>query len=160
MTDDKIEGLTADLRCAVQVAWRRGAKEWARRHKKDCDDVETIVISLETFGDLPYLAIYNRDMNSTVALDRDTCDLLKRAAQSTGRELPFSSVHLGSSDAAAFTQAGFKAAMLGGMDPHPAHYYHNRRDSWEIMSEPCMKAAIEVLIKAIELYDSESAAVG
>ncbi len=30
MTDDKIEGLTADLRCAVQVAWRRGAKDWAR----------------------------------------------------------------------------------------------------------------------------------
>ena len=143
-----------------EEAGLRGAKEWARRHKKDCDDVETIVISLETFGDLPYLAIYERDMNSTVTLDRDTCDLLKRAAQSTGHELPFSSVHLGSSDAAAFTQAGFKAAMLGGMDPHPAHYYHNRRDSWEIMSEPCMKAAIEVLIKAIELYDSESAAVG
>lgn len=133
----------------------RGAKEWARRHKRDCEDVETIVISLETFGDLPHLAIYERDMNSTVALDRDTCDLLKRAGQSTGRELSFSSVHLGSSDAAAFTQAGFKAAMLGGMDPHPAHYYHNRRDSWENMSEPCIKAAIEVLIAAIHEYDAK-----
>lgn len=27
---DKIEGLEADLRGAVQVAYRRGAKEWAR----------------------------------------------------------------------------------------------------------------------------------
>lgn len=27
---DKIEGLETDLRMAVQVAWRRGAKKWAR----------------------------------------------------------------------------------------------------------------------------------
>ena len=27
---DKAEGLESDLRSAVQVAWRRGAKEWAR----------------------------------------------------------------------------------------------------------------------------------
>ncbi|MCC6154463.1 MAG: M20/M25/M40 family metallo-hydrolase [Candidatus Hydrogenedentes bacterium] len=139
-----------------EEAGLRGAKEWARRHARDCSDVETIVISLETFGDLPHLAIYNRDMNGTVPLDSDTCNLFKRAAQATGRELPFSSVHLGSSDAAAFAQEGFKAAMFGGMDPHPAHYYHNRRDSWEIMSESCIKAAIEVLLAAIHEYDTKS----
>lgn len=27
---DTIEGLTSDLQMAVQVAWRRGAKDWAR----------------------------------------------------------------------------------------------------------------------------------
>lgn len=27
---DKIDGLEADLRCAVQVAYKRGATEWAR----------------------------------------------------------------------------------------------------------------------------------
>ncbi|MCC6797234.1 MAG: M20/M25/M40 family metallo-hydrolase [Candidatus Hydrogenedentes bacterium] len=137
-----------------EEAGLRGAKDWARRHARDCSDVETIVISLETFGDLPHVAIYNRDMNGTVALDSETCDLLKRAAHATGRDLPYSSVHLGSSDAAAFAQAGFKAAMFGGMDPHPAHYYHNRRDSWEIMSEPCIKAAIDVLITAIREFDA------
>ena len=139
-----------------EEAGLRGAKEWSRRHQRDFDDVKTIVISLETFGDLPHLAIYNRDMNGTVVLDRETCDLLKRAAQATGRELPFSSVHLGSSDAAAFAQEGFKAAMFGGMDPHPAHYYHNRRDSWENMSEPCIKAAMEVLIKAVQIVDEKA----
>lgn len=30
LATDKIEGLTADLRSAVQVAWKRGAKDWAR----------------------------------------------------------------------------------------------------------------------------------
>ena len=30
LATDKIEGLTCDLQYAVQVAWRRGAKDWAR----------------------------------------------------------------------------------------------------------------------------------
>ena len=138
-----------------EEAGLRGAKVWSQQHNAECRDVETIVISLETFGDLPFLAVYSRDMNSTVALDAGVCDLLKRAARATGRDLPYASVHLGSSDAAAFAQAGFRAAMLGGMDPHPAHYYHNRRDSWENMSEECVRAAVEVLIEAIRTYDEE-----
>ncbi|NUM55080.1 MAG: M28 family peptidase [Candidatus Hydrogenedentes bacterium] len=138
-----------------EEAGLRGAKVWAERHKSECNDVETIVIALDTFRDLPYLTIYNRDMNGTVAHDQMVCDLLKRAALATGRELPFGSIHLGSSDGAAFTQAGFRVGMLGGMDPHPAHYYHNRRDSWEIMNEECIRATIEVLIEAIRMYDSK-----
>jgi hypothetical protein len=136
-----------------EEAGLRGAKVWADRHKREYEDVETIVIALDTFRDLPHLTIYNRDMNGTVAHDRAVCDLLKRAALAAGRDLPFGSIHLGSSDGAAFTQAGFRAGMLGGMDPHPAHYYHNRRDTWEIMDEACIRATIEVLTETIRLYD-------
>ena len=138
-----------------EEAGLRGAKVWAKRHKRECEDVETIVIALDTFRDLPHLTIYSRDMNGTVAHDRDVCDLLKRAALARGRDLPFGSIYLGSSDGAAFTQAGFRAGMLGGMDPHPAHYYHNRRDSWEIMDEACVRATIEVLVEAIRMYDED-----
>lgn len=141
-----------------EEAGLRGAKVWAGRHKRACEDVETIVIALDTFRDLPYLTIYNRDMNGTVAHDRDVCDLLKRAALEVGRDLPFGSIHLGSSDGAAFTQAGFRAGMLGGMDPHPAHYYHNRRDTWEIMDEECISVTINVLLEAIRLYDQHGLA--
>ncbi|GMV99406.1 MAG: hypothetical protein AMXMBFR84_05450 [Candidatus Hydrogenedentota bacterium] len=138
-----------------EEAGLRGAKEWAMRHKAECGDVETVVIALDTFRDLPHLTIYNRDMNGTVALDPAVCDLLKRAALATGRDLPFGSIYLGSSDGAAFAQAGFRTGMLGGMDPHPAHYYHTRRDTWEIMDEVCVQATIEVLLEAIRLYDEE-----
>ncbi|HRI88402.1 MAG TPA: M20/M25/M40 family metallo-hydrolase [Candidatus Hydrogenedentes bacterium] len=138
-----------------EEAGLRGAKVWAKRHRAALKDVETIVIALDTFRDLPHLTIYNRDMNGTVAHDGAVCELLRRAAQSTGRELPFGSIHLGSSDGAAFTQAGFRTGMLGGMDPHPAHYYHNRRDSWEIMDAGCIRATIEVLLAAIQMYDDE-----
>lgn len=138
-----------------EEAGLRGAKAWAKQHKREYEDVETIVIALDTFRDLPYLTIYNRDMNGTVAHDAQVCDLLKRAALATGRDLPFGSIHVGSSDGAAFTQAGFRAATMGGMDPRPAHYYHNRRDSWEIMDAACIAATIEVLVEAMRIYDQE-----
>lgn len=32
---DKVEGLDADLRCAVQTAYNRGATEWARLNYRD-----------------------------------------------------------------------------------------------------------------------------
>jgi hypothetical protein len=32
---DKVEGLETDLRCAVQVAYNRGATEWARLNYPD-----------------------------------------------------------------------------------------------------------------------------
>jgi hypothetical protein len=32
---DKVEGLESDLRCAVQVAYNRGATEWARLNYPD-----------------------------------------------------------------------------------------------------------------------------
>lgn len=141
------------LSTGSEEAGLRGAKAWAARHKKECEDVETIVIALDTFRDLPHLTIYHRDMNGTVAHDPAVCRLLKDGAQAAGRDLPYGSIYLGSSDGAAFTQAGFRAGMLGGMDPHPAHYYHNRRDTWEIMDKDCVRAVIEVLLETIRLYD-------
>ncbi len=143
-----------------EEAGLRGAKAWAKRHRNEYEDVETIVIALDTFRDLPHLTIYNRDMNGTVPHDAAVCQLLKEAAQATGRDLPFGSIHLGSSDGAAFTQAGFRTAMLGGMDPHPAHYYHNRRDTWANMDEDCIRATIEILIEAIARYDQHGLPAG
>lgn len=138
----------------AEEAGLRGAKVWAARHKAECEDVETVVIALDTFGDLPHLTIYNRDMNGTVAHDPAVCELLRRAAVALGKDIPFGSIHLGSSDGAAFTQAGFRAAALCAMDPHPAHYYHNRRDAVDAMSPECIAAAAELLAEAIRMYDA------
>jgi len=138
-----------------EEAGLRGAKVWAQRHKRECEDVETIVLALDTFRDLPHLTIYNRDMNGVVAHDEDVSQLLKRAAIAAGHNLPFGTIYLGSSDDAAFTQAGFRTGMLGGMDPRPAHYYHNRRDTWEIMDAACIRATIEVLLETIRQFDEQ-----
>lgn len=138
-----------------EEAGLRGAKVWARQHLAEYQDVETVVLALDTFRDLPHLTVYSRDLNGTVKHDEAVCRLLKEAGQSIGRDLPFGSIYLGASDGAAFTQAGWRCAALGGMDPHPAHYYHNRRDTWEDMDEECIRVTVEVLLAAIRRYDRE-----
>ena len=138
-----------------EEAGLRGAKAWAAKHRRDFDDAETIIIAIDTIRDLPHLTIYSRDLNGTVPHDPATCQLLKDAALALGRDVPFGSIPLGSSDGTAFTQAGFRSAALCAMDPHPAHYYHNRRDNWDDMDPECIREVIAILCEAIRRYDAD-----
>lgn len=138
-----------------EEAGLRGAKDFARRHKAECEDVETIVIVLDTFRDLDHFCVYNRDMNGTVRHDAGVCRLLQAAGKECGLSLPFATVFLGASDASAFTQAGWRAALLSAMDPRPADYYHNRRDNWDNMDEECLRNAIAVVCTLVRTLDAE-----
>jgi hypothetical protein len=68
-------------------------------------------------------------------------------------ELADGSVDLGSSDAAVFTHWGVRAAALCAMDPHPADYYHNRRDDPANMDRDCIAKTCEILLDAVQWYD-------
>ena len=138
-----------------EEAGLRGAKAWAQRHANDFKDVETIVIALDTMRDLDHLTIYSKDLNGTVAHDPAVCRLLELGGKAAGRTIPQGTIPLGSSDGTAFTQAGFRAAALCAMDPHPAHYYHNRRDTWQDMDPACIKATYEVLFETIRIFDEQ-----
>jgi aminopeptidase YwaD len=142
-----------------EEAGLRGAKAYARRHRREWQDVETIVISLDTMRDLPYLYIFSRDQNGLVAHDPRVCRLLQDAGRRCGLELRLACIFIGSSDAAAFSQAGIPAAALCAMDPHPAAYYHNRRDNWDNMDPLCIRKTAELLLAAIEEYDVKGLAI-
>lgn len=137
-----------------EEAGLRGAKAWAKRHREECKDVETVVVAIDTIRDLEHLYIYNKDLNGTLPHDSAVCELLKQAGRNTlGRTLPDGTVTLGSSDGTAFTQEGFRCAAVCAMDPHPAHYYHNRRDTWQDMNAECLNVTAALLVEAIRLYD-------
>ena len=139
-----------------EEAGLRGAKVFAERHKAEFEDVDTAVIVLETLRDLDHIKVYNRDMNGTVRLD-DVCRLLQEAGRACGLDIPYASVFLGSTDAAAFAQAGWRAGVLAAMDPRPADYYHTRLDNWDNMDEACLRKAIAVVCAAIRIYDTRKA---
>lgn len=130
-----------------------GATAFTQRHKQEWTDVETVFVGLESFRDLDYLMAYNRDLHGTVRHHPDVCMLLQNALLRCGLVRKFGSVHVGASDAAAVTRAGVPAALLCGMDTRPAHYYHCRRDSWEILDEECLFKALQVVTTALEEYD-------
>ncbi|MBI2423201.1 MAG: M20/M25/M40 family metallo-hydrolase [Candidatus Hydrogenedentes bacterium] len=133
----------------------RGAKAFARKHPRDFDDVETIFITLDTFRDLEHFMVVGRDLNALVRHDRAVCELLQNAGDAAGHPLPLGKIPLGASDAAAFTQGGYRAAALAAMDPAPADFYHTRRDNWDNMNPECIRACVEVVVEAIRQYDEK-----
>lgn len=138
-----------------EEAGLRGAKAYVERHRKEMRNPETIFLALETFRELDHFAVYNRDMNGLVRHDARVCGLLRRAGENCGFKLPYATIHVGSSDGAAFTQGGIPAGALSAMDPAPARYYHTRLDHWNNMDAKCVEAALRIALEAVRLYDLE-----
>jgi len=90
----------------------RGAKAFCKKHKDMLAEKDTIVLTYDTLCELEHMAVYNKDMNGLVANDPAVCKLLKDSATACGLDLPYATIPVGASDAAAFTQAGIRAGML------------------------------------------------
>lgn len=138
-----------------EEAGLRGAKAFVEKHPDFADDVETIFVAIDTMRDLDHFTIYSRDLNGTVKHDPAVCKLFKDAGAACGRELPYGSVFLGSSDATAFTQGGWRAVAIAAMDPAPADFYHNRRDTADNMNPECIGVTIDVVMAAMAAFDRD-----
>ncbi len=136
-----------------EEAGLRGAKEFIKKHPYD--DVETVFVSVDTLRDFEYMAVFNKDMTGLVKHDEQACALVKKAAELSGLDLPYSSVWFGSSDAAAITQGGGKAVLLAAMDPAPARYYHTVNDTADNMDIHTVEKGVEVLINTALLFDEQ-----
>ena len=145
-----------------EEAGLRGAKQFAKDHYKEYMEsgVETAVLCVDTLTDRDYLNVYSRDMTGTVKHDPAFCHLVMDAAIEAGHDdLEFANVFFGSSDAAAFTQAGITATCLAAMDPSPADYYHNRRDSYDRLVPEAIEASYDIIMSTILKFADEDVEV-
>lgn len=143
-----------------EEAGLRGAKAFAKDHLEEytSDDVETVVLCCDTLTDLEYLNVYSRDMTGTVKHDQAFSQLVLDSAKEAGyNDIKFANVFFGSSDAAAFTQAGITATCLAAMDPAPADYYHNRRDSYDRLVPEAIETGYKVILSTILNFDEKGA---
>lgn len=141
-----------------EEAGLRGCKQWAKDHYDEYvnSGVETAVLCVDTLTDLEYLNVYSRDMTGIVKHSPEFSQLVMDSAIEAGHDdLKFANVFFGSSDAAAFTQAGITATCLAAMDPAPADYYHNRRDSYDRLVPEAIKTGYEVIISTILNFDEK-----
>ena len=143
-----------------EEAGLRGAKAFAKDHLEEytSDDVETVVLCCDTLTDLEYLNVYSRDMTGTVKHDQAFSQLVLDSAKEAGyNDIKFANVFFGSSDAAAFTQAGITSTCLAAMDPAPADYYHNRRDSYDRLVPEAIETGYKVILSTILNFDEKGA---
>lgn len=141
-----------------EEAGLRGCKQWAKDHKDEYmnSGVETAVLCVDTLTDLEYLNVYDRDMTGTVKHDSKFSKLVMDSAVEAGHnDLKFASVFFGSSDAAAFSQAGITSTCLAAMDPAPADYYHNIRDSYDRLVPEAIKTGYEIILSTIFNFDEK-----
>ena len=138
-----------------EEAGLRGAKAYAKAHKNELKEIETVVVACDTMRDLKDMAVYDRDLSGTLKHDKQVKELVKQAALNCSHDIPYASIYLGACDAAAFTQAGIKATGFAAMDPTPPRYYHTRLDTPEMLVPEALKVGAEVLLETAFLYDAE-----
>ncbi len=134
----------------------RGSKAFAKKHKAEFTDknIETICVPFDTIHDFDFMKIILGDMNGTVKNDKRVAALIKEGAHLAGYDnVSVGTIDLGSTDAAAFSQAGVPAASFTAMDPTPAKYYHTRLDTEDILDEKTIEAGLKIALKTIFLFD-------
>ena len=62
-------------------------------------------------------------------------------------------IPLGSTDAAAASEAGIAAASFVAMDPAPAKYYHTRLDTADILVPDTIEKVIDIALQAVFDFD-------
>lgn len=137
-----------------EEAGLRGAKAWTKAHKEDYKDCETIIFSFDTIREAKFLSVNLRDLNNTVRADKHAADLFKNAADEVGIHCAEGTVPFGACDGAAFNQGGFQSVSITALDHNLRDYYHTRRDTYDNMDTKCLADTFEVLVKAIEDFDS------
>ena len=129
----------------------RGAKAWCRAHREDFRDVPTYILSFDTIHDPACLMVNRRDLNGLVRADGELAERFLRAAKAVGVPCRPGWVPPlgGATDAAAFTQGGFRAVAVTGLSHRLETYYHTRRDSWDNLNPlglaNCLKAALHMI---------------
>ena len=139
-----------------EEAGLRGAKAWCEAHKGEFDDVPTFIFSYDTIHDPKFLMTNYRDLNGTVAADKDVSDLFMEAAEAVnvpckkGWVPPLG----GATDSAAFAQAGFRSTGVTGLNHKLESYYHTRRDSYDNMDAQGLANCYAASIKVLEMFDA------
>ena len=142
-----------------EEAGLRGSKAFFKAHPEYANDgVETVFLGFDTIRDAEYMMIYNRDMTGLVKNDDRAAGLLASCAADMGLDVPIGAIPLGSTDAAAASQAGVPAASFVAMDPAPAQYYHTRLDTAEILEPGTIKKGIELALRAVFRFDERGLA--
>lgn len=146
------------LLAAGEEAGLRGAKAYGKAHAKEIKDsgIETVFVGFDTVRDFDFKTIYEKDMTGVVKNDSRVVNLIKEGASIAGfDDVSVETIDLGSTDAAAMSQAGIPAASFVAMDPSPARYYHTRLDTEENLDLKTIEAGVKIALETTFLFDEK-----
>ncbi len=138
-----------------EEAGLRGAKAWCEAHKGEFQDVPTWIYSYDTIHDGKFLMVNYRDLNATVAADKEVSDSFIKAAEELnipckkGMVPPMG----GATDSAAFAQAGFRATGITALNHKLENYYHTIYDTYDNLNKEGLADCYAISVRCLENFD-------
>ncbi len=158
MAEQDLRFENTDVCCLIsgsEEAGLRGARAFARKHRKELLDTETVFIAMDTMREVEQLMVYTRGCTGTVKDSKAVGELIREAGRNVGIEMPTAGLYPGAIDAEAFSREGIRAAGFCGVNHDPKTYYHTRKDSWDNISPECIELSLKICLEAASLYDEK-----
>lgn len=143
------------LLAGSEEAGLRGSVAYAKRHKEDLSDVETIFIAMDTMREIEQLQIYTNGCTGTQKNSNAVAEVIYEAGVNCGIEMAETELYLGAIDAEGFSRYGLMASGFCGVNHDPKTYYHTRLDTPDNMSEECINLSLDICLEAAKLYDEK-----
>ncbi|MCL2508638.1 MAG: M28 family metallopeptidase [Oscillospiraceae bacterium] len=156
MQDNDFRFENTEVACLLtgsEEAGLRGAEAFARKHKQDLSEIETVFIAMDTMREVDQLMIYTRGCTGTVKNSDAVGRLLHEAGMNCGIDMPIAGLYPGAVDAEAFSRNGLLAAGFNGVNHNPQLYYHTRHDTPDNISPECIELSLKICLEAAELFD-------
>jgi len=140
----------------------RGARAYVRAHRKELLNIKTYVFNMDTLYHLKELNFLDYDLNSTVKLLHEMAQQCVDTAVSLGYKAVVSRMSPGggSTDAAAFGEAGIEATNLAAMSFNIKDYekdfvYHTPNDLSRYIEPAVVEASLKIVRQYILDKDAE-----
>ncbi len=143
------------LLAGSEEAGLRGSVAYAKRHKEDLSDVETIFIAMDTMREIEQLQIYTNGCTGTQKNSNAVAEVIYEAGVNCGIEMAETELYPGAIDAEGFSRYGLMASGFCGVNHDPKTYYHTRLDTPDNMSEECINLSLDICLEAAKLYDEK-----
>jgi Zn-dependent M28 family amino/carboxypeptidase len=135
----------------AEEAGLRGARAYVRAHREEMLKTKTYVFNMDTLYQLKELGFLDCDLNSTVKLSHEMAQQCVDIAASLGYKAVISRMSPGggSTDAAAFGEAGIEAINLAAMsfnikDYEKGFVYHTPNDVSKYIEPAVVEAALKI----------------
>lgn len=145
----------------AEEAGLRGARAFIKQHRGELTGTKTYVLNLDTLYKLKSLSFLDNDLNSTVKLSHQLAQDCADIAKGMGYPSTISAMSFGggSTDAAAFGEAGIEATNICAMtfdvkDYDQGWVYHTRNDLSKHIEPEAVKAALKVVREYILKKDA------
>lgn len=138
-----------------QEAGLRGAENFLKNNKNQLDDVETVVVVMDTMREIEQLQVYTQGCTGTQKNSNAVGELIYEAGINCGIEMKEAKKYMGATDAEIFSRYGVESAGFCGVNHTPKTYYHTRLDTADNINEDCINMSLDICLEIAELYDAQ-----